>query len=118
MMDRDENMCFLFQQRDIFIKLDFGKFSVNKGVLPFPTFLTVEKRKKKKEKRGRRKEEKKETSKNGNRNTLQWTIHHDPLQGEAFSVGGVAVLIPKDSTCTPLPAPTPTCRFLCNRNQL
>jgi len=85
--------------------LDFGKFSVNKGVLPFPTVVTVEKRKKKKEKRGRRKEEKKETSKKGNnRNTLQWAIHHDPLQGEAFSVGGVAFLTPKDSTCTPLPA--------------
>jgi hypothetical protein len=97
-----------------FYKLDFGKFSVNKGVLPFPTFVTVEKRKKKE----KRKEEKKETSKKGNRNTLQWTmtIHHDPLQGDAFSVGGVAVLIPKDSTCTPLPAPT--CRLLCNRNQL
>jgi hypothetical protein len=65
--------CYLLKsnKKAIFIKLDFGKFSVNKDVLPFPTVVTVEKRKKKKEKRGRRKEEKKETSKKGNRNTLQ-----------------------------------------------
>jgi hypothetical protein len=45
---------FIYQKSDIFIKLDFGKFSVNKGVLPFPTVVTVEKRKKKKEKRERK----------------------------------------------------------------